>query len=273
MFINGRSDLMRAKIRKAARYAAAVILTVAMILPLSAVDTHAEIFYLQTYRRLDTDFYANYYPDLKAKYGYDPHKLLDHYINYGIFERRIPAPEYLYNMDALVIGDLVPEGVLYMRKSLRKGLTQHQFHNAYVIARDKIVNPTRSRYPNSMLLQMNEIASRMYNWINFAPGVRYRTDVRHYNDPTGVFGVYKSDGNGKGGFTVSYAASSAGATRAVGLCLNMLAIPYQHVNENTWKQQFVKVNINGMNYIIDPYVAPRVMSEVEYVMQYPPYKN
>lgn len=263
---------MRRKIRKCIRIAAAVVLITAMLLPLGAKNTHAEVFYLQTYRRLDTDFYANLYPDLKAKYGYNAHKLLDHYINYGLFERRIPAPEYLNNMDALAIGDLVPEGVLYMRKSLRKGLSEHQFHNAYVIARKEIVLPTRSMYPNNMLMQMNEIARRMFNWVNYTPGVRYRTDVRHYNDPTGVFGVYKSDGNGKGGYTVSYAADCAGASRAVGLCLNMLAIPYQHVNENTWKQQFVKVNINGANYIIDPYVAPRAMSEVEYVMQYPPFK-
>lgn len=254
-------------IRMIAAAAAAVLICTMM-----PADVHAEIFYLQTYRRLDTDFYANYYPDLKAKYGYDPHKLLDHYINYGLFERRIPAPEYLTNMDALAIGDLVPEGVLYMRKSLRKGLSPKQFHNAYQVAKDNIVDPTRARYPNNMLMQMNDIAARMYNWINFNPGVRYRTDVKHYNDPTGVFGVFRPDGNGKGGFTVSRCASSAGATRAVGLCLNMLAIPYQHVNENTWKQQFVKVNINGANYIIDPYIAPRVMTEVEYVMQYPPYK-
>ena len=265
---------MKIRIRKTIRRAAAVMIIAAMMLPLGARETHAEIFYLQTYRRLDTDFYANLYPDLRAKYGYDAHKLLDHYINYGIFERRIPAPEYLNNMDALVIGDLVPAEILYMRKSLRKSLNIGPFKSAYEEARVNIVDPTRRMYPNNMYLQMNEIARRMYNWVNFSPGVKYDTKRSHYNDPAGVFGVFgqKID-NGKGLEAIRiYRASSAGTARAVGLCLNMLAIPYQHVNENTWKQQFVKVTYNGANYIIDPYVSNHVMTEVEYVLNYPPYR-
>ena len=58
-------------------------LAVCIAIPFGTVDTHAEIFYLQTGRRFDSTFSANYYPDLKAKYGYNAHKLLDHYLNYG----------------------------------------------------------------------------------------------------------------------------------------------------------------------------------------------
>ncbi len=67
---------MRNKLSKIIKMTAAVLLVTALILPMTSVDTHAEIFYLQTGRRLDTDFYANYYPDLKAKYGNNAHKLL-----------------------------------------------------------------------------------------------------------------------------------------------------------------------------------------------------
>lgn len=267
----GDVDKMRRRMGKIIKFTTVVLLVTAMILPMTAEDTHAEIFYLQTGRRLDTDFYANYYPDLKAKYGYDAHKLLDHYINYGIFERRIPAMYYLYNMDALGIGDLVPEAILYRRKSLRKGLSEKQFHNAYEIARSNIVNSARSAAPNNMAAQMTVVAQKMYNWINYNPGVKYRTDIAHYNDPYGVFGIPRWSDDGKSTVVYSYGADCAGATRAVGLCLNMLCIPYEHVNENTWKQQWCRVNINGKYYVIDPYVSPNVMEESYYVRLYPPY--
>ena len=47
--------------------------------------------------------------------------------------------------------------------------------------------------------------------------VSYSMETPHYSD------VY--------GFFVDKTASCAGATRATGLCLNQLGIPYEHVNE------------------------------------------
>ena len=100
------------------------------------------------------------------------------------------------------------------------------------------------------------------------PGVKYKTKGEHYNDPCGVFGNMNKDSNG---VRIPYGADCAGATRAVGLCLNILCIPYEHVNENKWKQQWCRVNINGKHYVIDPYVSPYVMEETYYVRLYPPY--
>ena len=258
---------MRYRSGIAGRLIAAVV-AAAMIIALVPHETHAEIFYLQTGRRLDTDFYANYYPDLKAKYGYNAHKLLDHYINYGIFERRIPSMYYLNNMDALGIGDYVPKEILYQRKSLRKGCNQAQFFNAYDEALYYICDPAKRSAPNNMYAQMGIVAQKLYDRVNFNPGVKYKTKGAHYNDPCGVFGnmdKYPS------GYRIPYGADCAGATRAVGLCLNILCIPYQHVNENQWKQQWCRVNINGKYYVIDPYVSPYVMEESYYVRLYPPF--
>lgn len=53
--------------------------------------------------------------------------------------------------------------------------------------------------------------------------VCYSTDEPHYNDPYGYF--------------VSGVASCAGCARATGLCLDMLGIPYEHMNENQWSHQ------------------------------------
>ena len=245
-----------------------IVLATAMFASSVPQNTHAEIFYLQGGRRLDTDFYANYYPDLKAKYGYNAHKLLDHYINYGIFERRIPSMYYLNNMNALAIGDYVPKEILYQRKTLRKGCNQAQFFNAYDEAYHQVCVYAKSAAPLDMYAQMGVVARKLYDRVNTYPGVKYKTKGEHYNDPCGVFGNTNKDSNG---VRIPYGADCAGATRAVGLCLNILCIPYEHVNENKWKQQWCRVNINGKHYVIDPYVSPYVMEETYYVRLYPPY--
>ena len=67
----------------------------------------------------------------------------------------------------------------------------------------------------------------------------YSTDIPHYNDPYGYF--------------VLGVASCAGYTRATGLCLNILGIPYEHVNENQWGHQWCRVNINGTYWICDAF--------------------
>ena len=47
--------------------------------------------------------------------------------------------------------------------------------------------------------------------------------------------------------------SCAGATRATGLCLNMLGIPYEHVHENQYCHQWARVDVNGEYWVVDPY--------------------
>ena len=73
----------------------------------------------------------------------------------------------------------------------------------------------------------------------FESGMSYSTDVPHYNDPYGYF--------------VVGVASCAGCTRATGLCLNILGISYEHVNENQWGHQWCRVNVNGTYWICDAY--------------------
>ena len=229
-------------------------------------EVNAEIFFLQTGRRLDTDFYANYYPDLKAKYGYDAHKLLNHYLDYGMFERRIPARMYINNMDALAIGDLVPCGLLYERKSLVKGCTYEEFEITYKNAL-RFVNNARAEAPNNMLGQMQSLQRQLFNHINYTPGIKYRTKGAHYNDAYGILTPRRRDD----GSIYYLGGECSAATRAMGLCLNMLAIPYEHVNENQWKQQWCRVNVNGVYYALDPYLTDKVLPETTYVMMYPPF--
>lgn len=69
--------------------------------------------------------------------------------------------------------------------------------------------------------------------------VRYSTSENHYNDPYGYF--------------VLGVGSCAGCARATGLCLNMLGISYEHVNENQWSHQWCRINVDGTYWICDAY--------------------
>ena len=67
----------------------------------------------------------------------------------------------------------------------------------------------------------------------------YSMDSTHYSDVYGLF--------------VSKSASCAGETRAIGLCLNQLGIPYTHVNEGVYSHQWCRVDVNGTYWICDAY--------------------
>jgi len=69
--------------------------------------------------------------------------------------------------------------------------------------------------------------------------LQYSMDSTRYSDVYGLF--------------VSKSASCAGATRAIGLCLNQLGIPYTHVNEGVYSHQWCRVDVNGTYWIFDAY--------------------
>ena len=70
--------------------------------------------------------------------------------------------------------------------------------------------------------------------------VVYSMSAPHYNDPYGYF--------------VAGVSSCAGCARATGLCLNILGIPYEHVNENQYSHQWCRVKMpDGSYWICDAY--------------------
>lgn len=71
-----------------------------------------------------------------------------------------------------------------------------------------------------------------YNYVD------YSMSAKHYKDPYGLF--------------ILHVASCAGTSRAVGFCLNLLGIPYKHINENKYSHQWTQVLVNGEYWIVDP---------------------
>lgn len=127
----------------------------------------------------------------------------------------------------------VPMKDLANLKSLQKKASDSQLAEAYDAAL-KIVEPLAGQ---SMEAQLQGIASALR--ARFDSGMQYSMTADHYNDPYGYF--------------ILGSASCAGCTRATGLCLNILGIPYEHVNEGEYDHQWCRVNINGTYWICDAY--------------------
>ncbi|MCI9582172.1 MAG: S-layer homology domain-containing protein [Clostridium sp.] len=128
---------------------------------------------------------------------------------------------------------LVPMNQLANLASLQKGAGNGELAQAYEAAR-KITEPLAGLSREAQLCGIT-IALRIMS----EDEVSYSDTAAHYNDPYGFF--------------ILHTASCAGCTRAVGLCLNMLGIPYEHVNENQYSHQWARVNVNGTYWICDAY--------------------
>ena len=130
-----------------------------------------------------------------------------------------------------------PESIPFSA-SLKKGMTDKEFNEAVTIATgiaSKYYGMSRSEQVKGICKDLTAI------WNN----ISYSMAAKHYND------VY--------GFFVLNTASCAGCVRAVGLCLNILGITYEHVNENQYTHQWDRVNVDGVYWVVDAninYAAP-----------------
>ncbi len=192
----------------------------------------------------DSSYYANNNPDVKAAYGTDFQALLNHYLSTGIREGRMPSAQTKKliksmsaqsNVGTVQASSLVPISKLANRKSLQKKMSNAEFQSAYNVAAN-IVTPLLGMSREDQLFSIAFSVRSLAD----SGAVQYTTSVPHYNDPYGYF--------------VSGVGSCAGETRAIGLCLNMLGIPYEHVNENQWSHQWCRVPMtDGSYWIVDAY--------------------
>lgn len=140
--------------------------------------------------------------------------------------------------------NLVPLEWLSNLSSIQKKASRAELAQAYEEAR-KIVEPLAGLSREAQLVGI-ALATRV---IDDEEG-SYSDTAPHYNDPYGYF--------------VLHTASCAGCTRATGLCLNMLGIPYEHVNENQYSHQWTRVNLNGTYWICDAYGLYCGLEQVPY---------
>ena len=187
-------------------------------------------------------YYASHYPDVAAACGTDEAALLQHYLQFGAAEGRKPSAlgkagdlDLRLTTDQIAaVWSPVPLKELDNYKSLKRKMTDEEFQQAYEEAR-KIVTPLAFK---SRAEQLQGIANALREMVDDGT-VAYSTDTPHYNDAYG--------------YLVLHVASCAGCTRTTGLCLNMLGIPYEHVNENQWAHQWCRVDVDGAYWICDAY--------------------
>ena len=221
-----------------------IFCTACMLAGLTAFTANAaEVF--------DPEYYAAAYPDVVAELGTSPQALLDHYLTFGMKEGRTPREGAAPGAEvegAVVtpagtdtgapaasegLSGLVPMKDLANLKSLRKKASDEEMTQAYNVAAEVVAPYIGS----SREEQLYGIASAVR--AIFDNGMTYSMSDAHYNDPYGYF--------------ILGSASCAGCTRATGLCLNMLGIPYEHVNENQYSHQWCRVEVNGTYWICDAF--------------------
>ena len=211
--------------------------------------------------QFDPAFYGAAYPDVTAAFGTDAQALLNHYLTWGMAEGRVPAAgaqpgEAVDGIaeasgsgaaspgaeQTAVAGDQAEAEAVFQPvpmkeqanySSLKKRMTDEEFALAYQAA----LNLVTPYIGLPLEEQIYGITVSIRNL--FDNGMGYSMSTPHYNDPYGYF--------------ILGTASCAGCTRATGLCLNILGIPYEHVNENQYSHQWCRINVNGTYWISDAY--------------------
>ena len=132
-----------------------------------------------------------------------------------------------------------PIAVLPISESLKRGMTDAEFQQAYAVATEiasKYAGQSREDQLRGVYQEIRHI---------FDTEITYSMTEKHYNTVYGYF--------------VAGVASCAGAVRATGLVLTILGFEYEHVNENQASHQWPRVNLDGRYWIVDAfmlYVGP-----------------
>ena len=204
------------------RYLRLAALTAGVLL---AAQTGLSAAALSTF---DAAYYAAQYPDVAAVCGNDEGALLRHYLDHGIDEGRKPSADGIAGDDELSLTEAQFSSVwspvainkLAHYKSLKRKCTDEEFAQAYQEAL-KVVTPLALMSRED---QLYGIASALRAVVDDG-SMAYSMEANHYNDPYGYF--------------VLRTASCAGCARATALCLDILGIPYEHVNENQYSSPVV----------------------------------
>lgn len=213
------------------RYLRLAALTAGVLL---AAQTGLSAAALSTF---DAAYYAAQYPDVAAVCGNDEGALLRHYLDHGIDEGRKPSADGIAGDDELSLTEAQFSSVwspvainkLAHYKSLKRKCTDEEFAQAYQEAL-KVVTPLALMSRED---QLYGIASALRAVVDDG-SMAYSMEANHYNDPYGYF--------------VLRTASCAGCARATALCLDILGIPYEHVNENQYSHQWCRVPMEDGSY-------------------------
>lgn len=127
----------------------------------------------------------------------------------------------------------VPMNQLDNAKLLHWNLTDEQYASAY----NEALQIAKYAAGLSLKQQLKYITIAVRSYFNRTG--TYSTEAPHWFDAYGFYVLHKS--------------SCQGAACAVGMCLNILGIPYEHINHNKWEHQWCRVNVAKKYWICDSF--------------------
>ena len=136
----------------------------------------------------------------------------------------------------------VPQS-LPITASLKKGMTELEFQQAYDIAYDLVKDLAGLGREDQIVAVYNRLID-----IRHGNPWEYSMEIKGYNSAYGFF--------------VRHCTSCAGDVRAAGLCLTILGIPYEHVNEDGYTHQWARVPL-GDEFVVVDINAPVLVYENE----------
>lgn len=156
-------------------------------------------------------------------------------VSYSFTVRCISADGEVYtsDYDPVGLGMVVPMKELSRYQYFKKYMDDQQFQQAYDAA-VQIVTPLVGLSREDQLMGIATELRALYD-----AGMTYSMSEPHYNDPYG--------------YLILKTASCAGCTRTTGLCLDMLGIEYEHVQEHEYSHQWARVKVGNEYWICDAY--------------------
>ena len=121
---------------------------------------------------------------------------------------------------------------LPISQSLKNGMTESEFNQAYEIAYGLVSEFAGYTKDKQIVAAYQELA-----FIRHTTAWEYSMSEKHYNDAYGFF--------------VLNMTSCAGDVRAAALCMSILGIPSEHVNENQFGHQWLRVEFEGDFIVVD----------------------
>ena len=175
-----------------------------------------------SYTRKDLTPGATYYVSVRTYKTADGQKLYSNWSGTKKLTVLVQDPVSLVAMHNL-------EKYYYFRRYMSETELQQAYNEAV-----KIVEPLRGVSKEEQLYGIAYALRLRYD-----NGMTYSMSNRHYNDPYG--------------YLILKTASCAGCARTTGLCLNILGISYEHVNENQYSHQWARVKVGNTYWICDAY--------------------
>ncbi len=203
-------------------------------------------------------YYLNY-ADLRAAFGANPDKLIEHWVTFGKKEKRVANRLIGDNTEYVVPTGDVGMVVIPKTKHDNGGMTYEQEIQARSIAKqiaaaiEKAANPEPEDSGSSSSGKSS--SSKKTKTIKDVEKVAYAAGiVRAYCD-LGTFTYEGKIYRTAYGVFIGGQYSSAGATRALGLILDYLGITWVHKNINTWAEQYCQVIVDGKEGYADAIIA------------------